>query len=270
MKYAVLIVLCQILAISTHGQERKLVWSDEFEYSGAPDAKKWLFEIGDGCPAMCGWGNHEKQYYTNSPQNARVDSGRLIIEAHKAEYNGYNYTSAKVVSKGKGDWLYGWVEVRARLPKGKGTWPAIWMLPTLDRAMQWPMDGEIDIMEHVGYNHGMIYGTIHTDKFNHTRGTQKSDSIRIDDSHEEFHVYSIDWNPERISWYVDGQVYCTVEKGNEDQAGWPFDKPFHLILNVAVGGDWGGRHGIDENIWPQRMEIDYIRVYQSVNNTPSK
>ncbi|UII31677.1 glycoside hydrolase family 16 protein [Fulvivirga ulvae] len=270
MKKIILTVLLLSMAILAKSQERQLVWSDEFNYEGAPDSTMWGFELGDGCPHICGWGNNELQFYTDNPENVRVTNGRLIIEAHKVEGKSYGYTSSKVVSTGKGDWQYGYIEIRAKLPYGKGTWPAIWMLPTLDRPLDWPMDGEIDIMEHVGYNQGMVYGTIHTKKYNHRIGTQKSDSIYVDDLHENFHTYAIDWGPEHISWYVDGDKYYTIENKGEGREGWPFDQQFHIIFNLAVGGDWGGKYGIDEKIWPQRLEIDYIRVHEANYATEKK
>lgn len=245
------------------GQSRQLVWNDEFDYEGEPDPAKWGYELGDGCPAICGWGNNERQYYTDNENNVRVADGKLIIEVHQEEGEAYEYSSSKVVSTGKGDWKYGYIEVRAKLPYGKGTWPAIWMLPTLDRNLDWPMDGEIDIMEHVGYNLGTVYGTIHTGKYNHRIGTHKSDSLEVARVHQEFHVYAIDWGPEYISWSIDGNEFYTVNKNGDGRDGWPFDQDFHLILNVAVGGDWGGKYGIDISVWPQRMEIDYVRVYKN-------
>ncbi|MFA0963832.1 family 16 glycosylhydrolase [Roseivirga sp. BDSF3-8] len=237
--------------------EAQLIWQDEFEGNGV-DTTKWTVVEGNGCPELCGFGNNERQTYTSSPGNLSVEDGKLVITARKDS----TYTSAKLVTEGKGDWQYGYIEVRAKLPEGRGTWPAIWMLPTLEgRGMKWPDDGEIDIMEHVGYNQGWVYSTIHTDKYNHLEGTQKSDSIRIEDASEAFHTYAIDWDDKQITWLLDGEDYLTLEKGNDDKSGWPFDAPFHLILNTAVGGDWGGREGIDDRVWPQPFEIDYVRVY---------
>lgn len=246
---------------ATDAYKPKLVWSDEFK-SGFIQPEKWTVVTGNGCPDLCGFGNNEAQYYTAHNENIRVDDDLLVIEAHKDSLGENGFTSAKLVSKHKGDWQTGIVEVRAKLPEGNGTWPAIWMLPTLDREMDWPLDGEIDIMEHVGYNQGMIYGTIHTDKYNHTKGTQKSDSIYIADAAEAFHVYKIEWSEEKIEWFVDDQKYNEVKRNGEDRTGWPFDEKYHLILNLAVGGNWGGRYGIDEEIWPQQFSIDYVRVYQ--------
>lgn len=267
MKNTILLLVLLTSFISCKSQQRELVWGDEFNYEGAPDVAKWGYELGDGCPNVCGWGNNERQYYTSNPENVRVENGKLIIEARKEEGKPYSYTSAKVVSTGKGDWKYGYIEIRAKLPHGKGTWPALWMLPTLDRNLDWPMDGEIDIMEHVGYNMGTVYGTIHTKKYNHRIGTQRTDSVKVQDPDKAFHTYAIEWDESHISWYLDDEKYFTAYKNGEGKEGWPFDHEFHLILNVAVGGDWGGKYGIDEKIWPQSMEIDYIRVYEAKHAT---
>jgi beta-glucanase (GH16 family) len=247
---------------ATEADSRRLVWADEFEQEGAPDAARWGYDLADGCPEVCGWGNNELQYYTQRPENVRIEDGKLIIEAHWEPYEGKEYTSTRLVSREKGDWKYGYIEARAKLPQGTGTWPAIWMLPTDWQYGGWPASGEIDIMEHVGYNQGMVHGTVHTKAFNHSIGTQKGDSIMVPDVHEQFHVYAIDWSPEKIDFMVDGTVYNTFTNEDTGHEAWPFDQPFHLLLNLAVGGNWGGAKGVDEKIWPQRMEVDYVRVYE--------
>ncbi|NJM25656.1 MAG: glycoside hydrolase family 16 protein, partial [Bacteroidia bacterium] len=166
-------------------------------------------------------------------------------------------------SKGKGDWLYGRIEVKARLPRGKGTWPAIWMLSTDWLYGGWPASGEIDIMEHVGHDPGVVHGTIHTEKYNHLKQTQKEGKVTIADAQDGFHVYAIDWKENQIDFYTDDNMYHSVTRvDGDDFTGWPFDKRFHLIMNIAVGGNWGGAQGVDESIWPQRMEVDFVRVYQ--------
>jgi beta-glucanase (GH16 family) len=250
-----------------NGQDLKLVWSDEFNNEGLPDTTKWGYDVGDGCPDVCGWGNNELQYYTKSNlKNARVEDGVLIIEAHKESMRNKEYSSARLVTKNKGDWKYGRIEIRAQLPKGLGTWPAIWMLPTMPSGtMKWPFDGEIDIMEHVGYNQGKIFATIHTEKYNHIKWTQKSDSIIYEDASETMHTYAISWDEYKIEWLIDNRPFFAAYKKDEDKEGWPFDVPFHLILNVAVGGNWGGKMGIDDSIWPQKMLVDYVRVYQKID-----
>lgn len=238
-----------------------LVWSDEFDYEGLPDESKWNYDTGGH-----GWGNNELQYYTND-KNAFVKDGKLIIEARKEEYEGMDYTSARLVSRGKGDWLYGKIEVSAKLPEGLGTWPAIWMLPTDWEYGNWPASGEIDIMEHVGYNQNTIHASIHTQSYYHSINTQKTATKVIPDVSTNFHTYSIEWLPDKIMAYIDGELYFTFEptkyKANPTFKEWPFDKKMHLLLNIAVGGNWGGAKGMDESIYPVQMEIDYVRVYQS-------
>lgn len=261
MKSFILVAIISFLLFCC--AEKKPVWSDEFNYSGLPDSTKWGYDLGDGCPNVCGWGNNEAQFYTKDLKNARVENGNLIIEAVKDSMGSKAYTSARLVTKTKGDWLYGRVEVRAKLPKGKGTWPAIWMLSTDWSYGGWPESGEIDIMEHVGHDPGVIHGTLHSDKYNHVKHTQQEGKVTIADCQENFHVYSIDWNKDKIDFFVDDKIYHSVTRNPQDDFhGWPFDKRFHLILNIAVGGNWGGQQGIDDSIWPQRMEIDYVRVYQ--------
>lgn len=264
MKILVVGTLC-ILISSLTGctKQNTLVWSDEFEYTGTPDTTKWNYDLGDGCPNVCNWGNNELQYYTNDPKNIRVENGMLIIEAHNDSLGGKSYTSTRIVSKNKGDWLYGRIEVKAKLPRGKGTWLAIWMLSTDWSYGGWPESGEIDIMEHVGFDPGVVHGTIHTKKYNHLNQTQKEGTITVADCQDAFHVYAIDWRENRIDFFVDDKLYHSVIRDTADDFnGWPFDKRFHLIMNIAVGGNWGGMQGIDDSIWPQRMEVDYVRVYQ--------
>jgi len=241
----------------------RLVWSDEFDYNGLPDPKKWGYDVGGH-----GWGNKELQFYTEArKENARVENGKLIIEARRDSWEGHEYTSARLVSKGKGDWTYGRIEVRAKLPSGRGTWPAIWMLPTGHEYGGWPSGGEIDIMEHVGFDPDVVHFSIHTKAYNHKINTQKTATIKVDDARSGFNVYTVEWTPEEIRGYVNKKQYFTFKNERltnqaADFQQWPFDKPFHLLLNIAVGGTWGGAHGVEENIWPQRMEIDYVRIYQ--------
>lgn len=239
---------------------RKLVWADEFEKAGLPDSTKWAYDVGGW-----GWGNNELQYYTERrAENARIENGRLIIEARKDGYQGKNYTSARLLTQNKTTWTYGRFEVMAKLPKGVGTWPAIWMLGKNIPAAGWPRCGEIDIMEHVGYDEGTVHGSVHSETYNHVKGTQRTSKMTVPDVASAFHLYAIDWTTDQIEFFIDDKLYYTVQKstlGNTD-AQWPFNQPFFLILNVAVGGNWGGQKGVDENIWPQRMEVDYVRVYQ--------
>ncbi len=261
---SILLILMSGMEAVVSAQDWILVWSDEFNSPGLPDENKWSYDVGGG-----GWGNNELQYYTlKREENARIEDTTLIIEMRKEAFQGSDYTSARMVSKNKGDWLYGRVEVRAKLPSGKGTWPAIWMLPTDWEYGQWPASGEIDIMEHVGYDQGVIHATVHTADLNHTKGTQVGKSITVDDCSDQFHVYSIEWSADRIDAFVDGIKYFTFNNRNEGFETWPFDKRFHLLLNVAFGGDWGGAQGIDNSIVSARFYIDYVRVYQKAQNGP--
>ena len=213
-----------------------------------------------------GWGNRELQFYTEGrPENARVEDGTLIIEARREDWQGKQYTSARLNSRA--GWTYGRIEVRAKLPRGRGTWPAIWMLPVRGEYAKggWPDNGEIDIMEHVGFDPGVIHGTIHSRAYNPAsiRG-RHDDGRRCQDA---FHVYRVDWTRQSIAVYVDNIKYFSfanerLKNPQADWRQWPFDKDFRILLNIAVGGNWGGRKGVDESIWPQRLEIDYVRVFQ--------
>lgn len=238
-------------------QPYRLVWAEEFNYSGLPDNTKWGYDIGGS-----GWGNNELQYYTNRSENAEVRDSILVITALLEDYGGNDYTSARLVTKNKGDWLYGRIEIRAKLPAGTGTWPAIWMLPTDWAYGGWPESGEIDIMEHVGYDMGRVHQTIHTEAYNHTLGTQIGNSIMVPDVHEAFHIYAMNWTSETMRFYVDDQLVLTFTNRHNGPEEWPFDKRFHLLLNVAIGGSWGGAEGVDNEIFPQTMEVDYVRVYE--------
>ena len=253
-------------------QKQKLVWSDEFNYSGKLDSTKWSYETGFKR-------NREDQYYTDRLKNVRVENGMLILEADKEavknvafvskdaknwrtnrEYS--KYTSGSIETKGKGEWTYGRIEVRAKLPKGVGSWPAIWMLGKNIPEAGWPKCGEIDIMEHVGFNADTIFGTIHTGAYNHIKGTQRGKKLLIEDPYTKFHVYAIDWTPEKIDFYMDGNRYYSFANEHKTTAEWPFDQPFYLKMNIAIGGMLGGREGIDDSAFPQKMEIDYVRIYQ--------
>jgi beta-glucanase (GH16 family) len=257
MKYCI-IVLLVFVCFSSAGQARKkkLVWADEFSGHGLPDSSKWSYDAGGG-----GWGNNELEYYTERrPDNARVENGHLIIEVRKEKYDSAQYTSARLVTRGKGDWKYGRIEVRARLPKGKGMWPAIWMLPA--EYDDWPHSGEIDIMENVGYMPDSVFGSIHTGAYNHVIGTQKTRGVFLKDLSSAFHVYAIEWSAKEIRFFVDKKQYQVFRNEGKGRETWPFDTPFHLILNVAIGGNWGGKYGVDDSIFPQKMIVDYVRVYR--------
>ncbi|KMQ59752.1 glycoside hydrolase [Chryseobacterium sp. BLS98] len=236
---------------------KKLIWSDEFNGKDLPDSSKWNYDVGGD-----GYGNKEAQFYTkNRLENARMEGGNLVIEARKENWEKNKYTSARLLTKGKFSFQYGTVEVRAKLPKGRGTWPAIWMMS--ENMKQWPDDGELDIMEHVGFNQEYIHASVHTKKYNHIQGTQKTDTMIVKDVSEKFHIYKADWTPEKIEVSIDGQKFFTYENKEKTYEAWPFDQPYFIILNLAVGGFWGGKEGIDDHIFPQKYYIDYVRVYQN-------
>ena len=243
------------------GLEYELVWFDEFDYVGLPDPTKWYFEEGGS-----GWGNNEVQYYTvNDTDNAYVANGVLTITAIKEEYGSRDYTSVRLNSKGGGSFLYSKIEIRAKLPEGRGTWPAIWMLPTNWEYVSWPRSGEIDIMEHVGYDPNRVHYTIHTEAYNHSIGTQIGTNTVFDDVFDTFHVYTLEWLPDVLIWYVDGEEvfrYSVPSNAEINSATWPFDIKYQLLLNIAIGGNWGGVQGVDDSIFPQEMVIDYVRLYQ--------
>jgi beta-glucanase (GH16 family) len=238
----------------------ELVWSDEFDYTGLPDETKWNYDtVGNSY----GWGNNELQFYTTRDEdNVWVDGSHLAINALKERTGDFNYTSGRITTKEKGDWLYGRVEIHAKVPGGRGIWPAIWMLPTDWEYGGWPDSGEIDIMEHVGYEPDSIYTTVHTGAFNHSIGTQVGESTYVPDCEDEFYTYAIEWYPEKIDFFIDGDKAFTFKNSGKNSDEWPFDKRFHLLLNVAVGGNWGGQHGVDDSIFPATMLVDYVRVYK--------
>lgn len=243
----------------------RLVWSDEFSVNGLPDASKWDY---DTYRNSIGWFNNELQYYARDrTQNAQVSNGRLIITARKerltaaADYGNQAYTSARLVTRGKASWTYGFVEVRAKTPCSAGTWPAIWMLGSGGR---WPEDGEIDLMEQNGWNKTAVSGTVHTrayNYFNGSLGVGQGATTRLDDACNAFHNYQLTWTPERIQIGVDGRVYKVFDNpGNGDRTRWPFDQAQYLILNIAMGGDLGG--AVPAQFTADQMEVDYVRVYQ--------
>ena len=240
------------------------VWCDEFDTDGLPDPTRWGYDVGGH-----GWGNRELQYYTRENlNNAFIEDGVLHIQALKERQGSNDYTSARLVTRFRGDWLYGRIQVKAKMPAGRGLWPAIWMLPTNWQYGDWPHSGEIDIMEYVGYDPGVIHGTIHTGAFNHMNNTEIGFRKALPTVETEFHLYEMIWEPGRIELFVDGERFAifgfnpdtTTTISNSD--AWPFDDAFHLILNVAVGGDWGGLRGIDDSIFPQSLQVEYVRVFQ--------
>lgn len=239
----------------------KLLWSDEFNKNGLPDSAKWGYETSGNAN---GWGNNEKQYYTDhSIRNAFVSKGTLKIVARRETIENKRYSSARLSTAGKYNMKYGRIEVRAKLPRGLGTWPAIWMLGSNINSTYWPACGEIDIMEHVGYDKDSIHGTVHTEAYNHIKGTQRGKAVFIRHPYDRFHTYGVNWSPEKIDFLLDGKIYFSFANEHKTAAEWPFDQPFYVILNLAIGGNWGGKKGIDDTIFPAQLEIDYVRIYQS-------
>jgi len=242
------------------GQFTNLVWQDEFNKSGLPDSCKWSYEKGYVR-------NREMQYYTvNRPENAVQRDGNLVITARNdsAMIDGQirPVTSASLITRNKGDWKYGRIEVRAKLPMCLGTWPAIWMMPTTRVYGGWPKGGEIDMMEHVGYDPHKIYFNLHTEKYNHSKGTGRGSSVDCLNPDKEFHVYAVEWFEDHIDWFFDDKKVFTIQDDGEGWESWPLDQPFYLIINFAFGGAWGGSQGVDLSGLPQEYLIDYVRVFQ--------
>ena len=255
--------------ISTN-ENWELVWSDDFDQENIDDQKwtklRW----------RPGWVNNEDQAYTNRDTNIFTRDGKLVIRAliepgyvdndyTGSEYNA-DFTSGRLNTAGKHSWVYGKFDIRAKLPNGKGSWPAIWMLGDNISTDGWPHCGEIDIMEHVGYEEGNIHGSIHTTDYNHMNDTQKSGNIDISTVADSFHLYSLEWDSTYLRFSVDNQPYFFIyNDSNGDQDKWPFNLNHYLILNLAIGGDWGGVQGINQNAFPMEMEVDYVRVYKKTD-----
>ena len=242
-----------------------LVWSDEFDGTTL-DPSKWGYDTSRNKE---GWYNGELQYYGARPENVRVGNGQLIIEARREtlnarqypDYGGQSYTSGKILTKGKAAWTYGYYVVRAKLPCARGTWPAIWLMP--EGNYTWPDGGEIDLMEHVGSQPEVVHGTVHSALFVHSKGTQRGAELKVPGNCDAFHNYELEWTPGSIRIGVDGRAYMKVLNNQPGGDGsWPFHHPFHLILNLAMGGNWAGAKGMDDAALPQQMLVDYVRVYQ--------
>lgn len=272
----VTILLFPSLAMSARpwsaGGGWKLVWADEFDKDGAPDPAKWDYETGFVR-------NEELQFYTKDRrENARVEKGLLVIEArkeawpnpaYKADSKQWNearkeavYTSAALHTHGKADWTYGRFEVRAKVPFGRGMWPAAWMLGSNISSVGWPLCGEIDLMENVGYDLDKVHFNVHTKAYHHSIGTNKGVTVPLKRPDLAFHTYAAEWNKDKIEFFLDGKSVFTFKNEGKGVEAWPFDKPQYIILNSAVGGGWGGQKGIDDSIFPTRYEVDYVRVFQ--------
>lgn len=249
----------------------QLVWSDEFDGPAgtSPDPQKWNFDLGGG-----GWGNREWEYYTNQPENVSQDgNGKLVITAvpitnsEKSDLNCWygpcRYTSARILTKDRFTFTYGRVEARIQIPYGQGIWPAFWMLGADISSKGWPGCGEIDILENIGREPDMVYGTVHGPGYSGADGIggsfQMSGGTAVSD---DFHIFAVEWEPEIIRWYFDGNEYFNLQPDQLPQGKkWVFDHPFFIIINVAVGGNWPG-YPDDTTQFPQTMHVDYVRVYQ--------
>ncbi|MCB0707012.1 MAG: family 16 glycosylhydrolase [Saprospiraceae bacterium] len=251
------------LTQNMNGESWKLVWSDEFEGTGLPDTSKWIYDIGDW-----GWGNNELQYYTeNRLENARQENGNLIIEARKGDM-GKVWTSARLTTRGKQSFLYGRIEFRAKVPVNRGNWAAGWTLGDdyVDER-SWPYCGEIDVLECVGYEIedesglGKAHASVHCGAYYFKLGNQPTSIVEVPNMNQEYHTYTIDWSPKGIIAYVDDSPYFTYED-TSTELSWPFDKPQNIILNLAIGGGWGGLQGLDESMTSQELVFDYVRVYE--------
>jgi beta-glucanase (GH16 family) len=233
-------------------------WSDEFDYTGTPDTSKWTYDLGTNN----GWGNSELENYTNAPSNVSVANGILTITARKESVGGANYTSSRMVSKGAGSMLYGRIEVKAKLPSGRGTWPAIWMLPDTYAYGAWPNSGEVDIMEMVGYAPDTVHFSTHNQL--HYGGNSETSTYVMAGASTGFHLFREDWTPYAVRGYYDNNLVFTYVNDGKGSASWPYDQKFHLLMNIAVGGSWGGIKGVDDSAFPTSMQVDYVHFYNMI------
>jgi beta-glucanase (GH16 family) len=269
IKPFVFVFACTFLTFSLVAQQTtkekkrkftRLVWFDEFNYNGLPDATKWSYERGYVR-------NRELQYYTTErKENAEVKGGflHLVVRNDSFRTNGkvVPLTSASLITKGKKEWTYGRIEIRAKFSSALGTWPAIWTLGSNIDSTHWPACGEIDILEHVGYMPDTVHFNVHTGKYNHVVRTNKGTKIFSKAPDKDFHLYALEWFPDRLDWYYDGKKVYSFANEHSGRDAWPFDRPQFLILNFAFGGSWGGQKGIDITALPQTMLVDYVRLYQ--------
>ena len=235
----------------------QLVMSDEFDVDGAPNPSLWSYNIGTGDN---GWGNNELQYYTDRPQNIKVENGMLKITAIKESFMGSSYTSARILTKGKFEQKFGRIETRVKLPYGKGLWPAFWMLGSNSDTVTWPLCGEIDIMEYLGSNPTTVFGTVHGPEYAGGQSISKNYTLPNSRFDTDFHIIGIEWDENYINFYVDNVLYNQI-KPNDVPGEWVFNKSFYMILNIAVGGNLPGSPN-SETSFPQTMYVDYVRVYK--------
>jgi len=261
MRVSLLLFILSV-SCSLFAQCPEMIWQDEFEGTSL-DLSKWSFETGDACnlPQTCGWGNNELQWYRS--ENTTVNEGTLKITAKRETASNRLYTSSRIRTINKGDWTYGRFEALIKLPKGKGLWPAFWMLPTEDKYGSWPQSGEIDIMELIGQEPATAHGTIHYGNLpplNRSSGESYILNSEEGTFNDNFHQFAIEWEEGEIRWIIDDYLYSTKSKSDVAPLRWPFDHDFHLLLNVAVGGNWPGNPDAS-TVFPQNMEVDYVRVY---------
>ncbi len=243
-------------APETSAAQWDLVWEDNFDGNGLLNSAIWDYEVGY-------IRNKESQYYTEKrTENARIENGNLIIEARNDNWKDNKITSASINTFGKKSILYGRVEVRAKIPTGVGTWPAIWMLGENMNQIGWPACGEIDVMENVGYDPDTIHANIHTKAYNHSIGTNKGNRIGIKTLYDNYNIYAVNWFEDHMDFFVNDSLYFSFKNEGTGNDAWPFDKPHYLLINLAIGGAWGGNQGIDDAIFPQKYYIDYVRVYR--------
>lgn len=253
MKTVLLFILVWSTTCFAQTQKRTLVWEENFNGSNL-DESIWNFELGDGCPNLCGWGNNELQTYTNT--NQEVSDGKLTIKAKK---EGNLYTSTRITTKEKKEFKYGRIEARAKLAPGIGLWPAFWLLGSNISNAGWPKCGEIDILEHVGKEPNLVYTTVHTQE-SHGNSINTKKTI-FPDIQDGFHIYAIDWTENKIDFFVDEKLVYTYGPELKNENSWPFDQPFYIIINLAVGGNFGGPE-VDQTIFPESFIIDYVKVFQ--------
>jgi beta-glucanase (GH16 family) len=231
-----------------------LIWHDEFDGSKI-DTANWTYDLGAG-----GWGNGEAQHYTSRPENARLENGLLVIEARQEKYEDAYYTSARLKTQGLQEFQYGRIEARLKVPAGKGLWPAFWMLGSSFNGGNWPDCGEIDIMEYIGKEPDLIFGTLHGPGYSGALGISQWNRQTYNIA-DEFHTYAIEWEADEIRWYYDEALYHTVTRADVGEREWVFDQPFFIILNLAIGGVLPGPVGLD-TAFPAQYLVDYVRVYQ--------
>lgn len=273
---SLILISCDLDETQEVVTRNNLVWADEFDQEGAPNPQNWNYEIGNGAAqGIPGWGNNELQYYTDRPENVKVENGVLVLTARQESFQGSNYTSARLTTQNLFEQKYGRFEARIKLPYGKGYWPAFWLLGVpevitvdgVDVLEQWPSIGEIDIMEYLGDEPNVVFGTVHGPQYSGAESISKEYRLENDRFDTDFHVFGIEWSPNRINFYVDDVLYQSltpedIDEETDGEGAWIFnDRPFYIILNVAIGGNLPGNPNA-ETEFPQSMIVDYVRVYE--------